>query len=77
MINHVHKTFAYGKDVAKALEDLKPYDLKKHLPTLQISKSQDPEQREAEEKLYKLQAKAEVDMFLKRKEALELNMSKM
>ena len=47
MMNHIQKTFAYSKDVPKALEDLKPYSMKKHLPTVQIRKSQDAEQSEA------------------------------
>jgi hypothetical protein len=47
LINHIQKTFTYGKDAAKALENLKPYDMTKHLPTVQISTSQDPQQREA------------------------------
>ena len=76
LINHIQKTFAYGKDIAKALENLTPYDMTKHQPVIRVSKSQDPQQREAEEKIYDLQAKAEVEMFHKRQEALELNMSK-
>jgi hypothetical protein len=41
LINYVKKTYSFGNDVGTALEDLEPYDMSQHCPTLKVSHEQD------------------------------------
>jgi hypothetical protein len=76
LINQIQKTFPYGKDISSALDDLKPYDLSKHKPIKQVSKSTDKDIAFEENDQFKMEFKSDYDSFNKRKQTLEFNMSK-
>ena len=76
LINYIRKTFTYGNDIGTALEELQEYDMTPHHPTLMVSTSTDVKIKEAKDEQYKIEFKAEFDGFMKRKQALESNMSK-
>jgi hypothetical protein len=73
LINHIHKSFSFGNDIGTAEEELQPYNMAPHCPRLQTSISKDAEQKEAEDKQYKLEFKAEFDAVMKHKQSLEVN----
>ena len=50
VINHIKKTYDYGKDIGDALKELKVPDVKLWETTLQASKIKDPVDRATESK---------------------------
>jgi hypothetical protein len=52
LINYIRKTFTFGNDIGTALEELQPYDMTPHHPTLMASNSTDVKTKEAEDKQY-------------------------
>ena len=73
LINHIHKSFSFGNDIGTAEEELQQYDMAPHCLWLQTSISKDAEQKEGEDKHYKLEFKAEFDAFMKHNPSLEVN----
>jgi hypothetical protein len=76
LINNIRKTFTNGNDIGTALEQLSPFDLDSFKPTLQMSTNTDPTIKAIEDEQYKMEFKAEYDGYMRRKQALESNMSK-
>jgi hypothetical protein len=76
LINNIRKTFNMGNDVAIALEQLSPYNLDPFKPTLQASTNAVAVIKATEDKQYIIEFKAEYDAYMRRKQALEANMSK-
>jgi hypothetical protein len=66
LVSHIHKSFTFGNDVGTALKELQPYYMDLHQPVWRTSTNEDHEQKEAEEKVYKLETKAEFDVFITR-----------
>ena len=58
------------------MEWLKEVDINQHRPSLAISLSQDEGGKHAEDEQFKIEFKAEYDAFMKRRQALEVNMTK-
>jgi hypothetical protein len=76
LINYIKKTFNFGNDIATALEDLEEFDVMKHKPVLFYSDSDDEDLKKAENRQYEMEFQAELEAFIKRKQMLEINMSK-
>jgi len=49
IINHIKKTYTYGKDIAQALKDLEPFNLARFMPRLQMYESDSEEEEESDE----------------------------
>ena len=76
LINHIKKTFTFGSDIATALEKLEEFDVSPYKPSLYISTRTVAAEKAAQDKQFEIEFKAEYDAFMKRKQALETNMSK-
>jgi hypothetical protein len=76
LINHIKKTFNFGSDIGTALEKLEQFDINKFKPILFFSNNSDTKTAEAEDRQFEIEFKAEYDAFMKRKQALEVNMTK-
>jgi hypothetical protein len=76
LINNIRKTFNMGNNIGTALEELQPFDLDLYKPVLQYSTNPDDIIQEFQNEQYKMEFKAEYDSFMRRKQALESNMSK-
>jgi len=76
LINYIKKTFNYGMDIGTVLETLQEVDLSEFQPSLRVSLNPDEVIRMAEDKQFEIEFKAEYDVFTKRKQALEMNLSK-
>jgi hypothetical protein len=59
-----------------SLETLEGYDMDQHRPKLQTSDSVTPEIKELENKQYEIEFKAEFDAYMKQKQTLEANTTK-
>ena len=66
----------FRNDAGMELEELQPYHIDPHHLTLRTSTSTDLEAKEAKNKQYKIECKADIAGFMKRKQALEVNISK-
>jgi hypothetical protein len=76
LINHIKQHFDCGNDIGTALEELEEYDIGKHKSMLYVSYSEDAATKEYQDKQFEMEFKAKYDVFMKRKQALEFNMSK-
>jgi len=76
LINHIKGEFHYGEDIGNALSALEPYDMEQHEPSLRVSTSADDEVKAAQNRQYEIVFKAELDVYMKRKENYKLNLSK-
>ena len=76
LINYIKKTFTYGMDIGTVLESLQELDLNEYKPSLSVSLNHDEIIRMAEDKQFEIEFKSEYDVFTKRKQALEMNLSK-
>ena len=76
LINYIKKTFTYGMDIGTVLENLQELDLNEYKPSLSVSLNHDEIIRMAEDKQFEIEFKSEYDVFTKRKQALEMNLSK-
>jgi hypothetical protein len=76
LINHIKKNFNFGNDVGTALEDLKEFPIEDYKPSMQFSLNPDDVMKEAADKQYEIEFKAEYDAYMKRKQSLEVNMTK-
>ena len=73
LINHIKSTYRYGEDISKALEEKKNINLKKDIPKLQTSDSDDESIREIENRQLEILYKAEIEAFVKRTEEYKSN----
>lgn len=76
LINHIQKTFTYGIDIGKALEELKPCELSQYEPTITSSTAKDEATRTLENRRLELKYTADYDLFIRRVEAYESNFAK-
>jgi Reverse transcriptase (RNA-dependent DNA polymerase) len=76
LINYIKKNFNFGNDIGTALEELEEFTIENYKPTLSYSVIQDAITREAEDRQYEIEFKAEYDAYMKRKQSLEVNMTK-
>ena len=76
VINHIKKTFEYGEDIGKALEDREDVDLTQLMPTLYISKSSDESLKVRENRQYEMLYEAEIQVFVQRKQIYQSNKGK-
>ena len=76
VINHIKKTFDYGKDIGDASKELKVPDIKLWETKLQGSKIKDPIDRAVEDKQFGMMYKTELDENVKRVRALRGNLIK-
>ena len=52
LINYIRRTYEQGRDIAKALEDLKHIDFDQHAPVLKVSKAEDKAVKEREDRQF-------------------------
>ena len=76
LVNHIKATFDYGIDIATALDDLQPFDASVHKPKLSVSRSTNDETKAAANRQFEIEFKAELDVYMKRKQAYENNLTK-
>jgi len=76
LINHIKKTFNFGNDIGTVLETLEEFDLNQFKSSLSISLSIDEGVKTAEDRQFEIEFKAEFDAFTKRKQAMDLNITK-
>ena len=76
VINHVKKTFDYGKDIGDALKNLKVADTKLWKTKLKVSTLKDPGDKAGEDHEFRVDYKAEVDENTRRVRALRGNLVK-
>ena len=76
LINFVKKTFTFGNDIGTVLETLEEFDITKFKPVLYYSYNDDKEAKDFENRQFEMEFKAEYDAYMRRKQALETNMSK-
>lgn len=73
LINHIKKSYKYGNDIATALENKTPFDMKSVFPTLQVSTEQDNAVAAAENKQFEMLFKAQLDKYVEREAIYESN----
>jgi hypothetical protein len=76
LVNYVKKTFDRGNDVAEALRTLTPEDTEIWKPTLHFSTEADDTTSKQENRQYKLEYKANLDKFMRRKRSYDDNLFK-
>ena len=76
LINTIRKNYTNGNDIAMALEDLTQYNVGQYKPTLQFSTTADEDQKKAENEAYKMEFKAKLDLYMRRKSTYENNLTK-
>ena len=76
VINHIKKTYDYGKDIGDVLKELKVPDIKLWVTTLQGSIVKDPVAKAIEDKQFEMKYKTELDENVKRVRALRGNLIK-
>jgi len=67
LINHICKSYATGNDIAVALETEVEFDLAVVRPILQTSVLLDADQKKKEEEEFKMEYKANMELYSKRK----------
>ena len=75
IINHIKKVFEYGADIGSALEELQAVDMNQYKPQLQVSIKKE-EAKSAEDRQFEMEFKAEFDLYTKRKQVYENNLTK-
>jgi hypothetical protein len=76
VINHIKKTFDYGKDIAEALRTLKKPDPESWEPAIQASVSETAATRDAENRQYAIKYKSLIDEVMRRTRSYENNTTK-
>lgn len=76
LINQIKKTYAYGNDIATALDRLQHVDLSPFKPTLQSSQSKDEDIKALENEQFRLEFKTLFDVYVKREQTYQMNLSK-
>jgi hypothetical protein len=76
LINQIKKTYAYGNDIATALNQLKHVDLSEFKPTLKASQSKDEEIKNLETEQFRMEFKTLFDVYIKREQTYQTNLSK-
>ena len=76
MINQIKKTYAYGNDIATALDRLQHVDLFPFKPMLQSSQSKDEDIKALENEKFRLEFKTLFDFYFKREQTYQMNLSK-
>ena len=76
ILNTILKEYEYGNDIATALEEFVDADTNKWIPALQISSSEDKNQKALENRQYEMLYKAELDEYQRRKRAYVNNKTK-
>jgi len=59
LINHIKKTFSYGTDIGQALETLQEIDTYSWKPTMKVTKKTETAEKEAEEKQFEIEFRAD------------------
>ena len=75
IINHIKKVFEYGADIGSALEELQAVNMNQYKPKLQVSVKTE-EAKSAEDRQFEMEFKAEFDLYTKRKQVHENNLTK-
>jgi hypothetical protein len=73
---YIQSNFKDGHDIAKSLEDDQLVDLSNEMPKPQISTKKDNNQREAEQKMFDMITKGQVERYLTREDNLRQNQPK-
>ena len=73
VINHIHKMFTNGNDIADALEQNKVADVNSWSPMLKVSTSQDSAVKDHENEEFKLIFLVEMEAWIKWKEIYHSN----
>jgi hypothetical protein len=76
LINQIKKTYAYGSNIATALDQLQHVDLSPFKPTLQSSQSKEEDVKALENKRFRLELKTLFDVYVKREQTYLMDMSK-
>ena len=76
LINHVKKTFDRGNDIVEALQMLVPQDTDQWKPTLMFSVLKEETTAKQEDRQNKIEFKADLDKFMKRRRTYENNLFK-
>jgi Reverse transcriptase (RNA-dependent DNA polymerase) len=76
LINHIKKNFDFGNDIGTTLEDLNLFDIANYKPSLKISIQDEATAKLIEDKQFEIEFKAEFDGYMKRRQSLEVNISK-
>jgi hypothetical protein len=76
LINQIKKTYAYGNDVATALDQLQHVDLSPFKPALQSSQSKEEDVKALESEQFRLEFKTLFAVYVKREQTYLMNMSK-
>ena len=74
LINHIRKTYKFGDDIGKALEDKAPFNIP--VPTLKQSNATEAEMKAMENKSYEILYKAEIEAMVDRKQEYESNIGR-
>jgi hypothetical protein len=73
----VQKSFRNGKDVADSKRKMDRINMTSKIPVRKLSRAMDADDRATEQEGYDILYKAEIDMYMKRRDKLEDNMNKM
>ena len=73
LINYIKRTYIRGNDIAEALRNMELQDTNNWKPNLQISTSQDANEKKREENQFELDYKVDYDEYMKRKRTLGEN----
>ena len=73
LINQIKKTYAYGNDIATALDQLQHVDLSPFKPTLQSSQSKEEDVKALENEQFRLEFKTLFDVYVKREQMYLMN----
>jgi hypothetical protein len=76
LINQIRKIYAYGNDIATALDQLQHVDLSSFKPALQSSQSKEEDVKALENEQFRLEFKILFDVYVKREQTYLMNMSK-
>ena len=76
LINYVKRTFDRGNDVAETLRNLTKLETETWKPNLKVSTMTDENKREAQNKQFEIEFKAELEEYLMRKRTYEDNLFK-
>ena len=76
LINHIKKTFEFGKDIGTALKEFKPLDTNQWKPSIEVSIAPEDEIRGAEIQQFGIEFKADYEAYHKRLQTYENNLTK-
>ena len=65
LVNHIRKIYDTGDDIAKALETEAEFDLTTVRPTLKVSQDSDAGKKTAEDRDFKIEQAADMELFAK------------